>query len=534
MNNKTIRIRHIKLGILSIVFLMFLSISIGGGIGRETVNAAVVVKQKSVDLNIIPDKRNTKAKTPAGGFKEVTRGGTLKAKNASGKDVDVTLLDSGTTQKINLQYAHKNLKGTVIFENYDFSKNLSVFCVLGENVRNSKSEEINFIFKNCVFNSFSVGREERDYVSYTFERCTFKSFSGSNTKFEKCYFGGGVGDRIIPFCNITLNKCYIANPPSSIKNDGIVHVDGTQIYGWKTTKAHDIRFTGCRFEMPAVAYPTAPNTYVNACIMLQLEFNDGYNMKFSDCYLNGGGYTIYAHAKGDSWKMSNIVFNNITFGCSARFGRLYYKVDSAVETNQKTWKDASSIYVGTVKRSAVEDSTFMTVSNDTNVERTFKVCTSTGHTYTYKIAACPTAKEFSGKTFDDFPFDIQYKIPEKCQFIVVYDVTNGTPVQVRYVNWSNKVKFKKTKVSGKTVTITWKKASDVTGYQLQCSSKKTFTSATTKTVKIKGLNNTKVKVTNKKKANTYYTRIRTYKVTKINGKNAIVYGKWSAIKTLKK
>lgn len=31
--------------------------------------------------------------------------------------------------------------------------------------------------------------------------------------------------------------------------EGEIHVDGTQIYGWSTSEAFNIRFDGCRFEM---------------------------------------------------------------------------------------------------------------------------------------------------------------------------------------------------------------------------------------------------------------------------------------------
>ena len=70
--------------------------------------------------------------------------------------------------------------------------------------------------------------------------------------------------------------------------------------------------------------------------------------------------------------------------------------------------------------------------------------------------------------------------------------------------------------------VTWKKNSAVSGYQIQYSTSKKFTSA--KTVTVKGYKTTSKTIKSLKAKKTYYVRVRTYKT--VNGKK--VYSDWSA------
>lgn len=391
------------------------------------------ITQTIEDTNIIPDKYNTMAVAPYGGFTTIERGSILNITNLEGQPMTIKFQDSNTEQKINLQYANKDLEGTILFENIDFSATMDKFTILNGAIRQENKKKVHFIFKNCVFKSFNGEREGNEYVEFTFENCTFKSFWGSNATIKRCYFGGGITDRIIPFCRVTVKDCYIANPTSQIAADGEIHVDGTQMYGWKTTEVYDVRFDGCRFEMPALKYPNAPKSYVNACIMLQLEFNNGHDISFTDCYVNGGGYSVYASYKNDC-TYRDTYFKNLKFGCAARWGKVYPKQGEGVTLNKDTWTDAASVYVGTVNRDSNNRIT-LSVSNDTNQERTFKVFTSSEKSYDFTIEACPKWSEFNGRTFEEFPFDKVYTVPEASDWIVCYDTTNGDFKQVRYMNW---------------------------------------------------------------------------------------------------
>ena len=76
----------------------------------------------------------------------------------------------------------------------------------------------------------------------------------------------------------------------------------------------------------------------------------------------------------------------------------------------------------------------------------------------------------------------------------------------------------------KAFTVKWKKAaSDITGYQVRYSTSKKFSSASTKTVKVKSASQTSTKVTGLKAGKTYYVQVRAY--TSVDGKN--YYSAWS-------
>ncbi|MCD7746606.1 MAG: Ig-like domain-containing protein [Lachnospiraceae bacterium] len=82
--------------------------------------------------------------------------------------------------------------------------------------------------------------------------------------------------------------------------------------------------------------------------------------------------------------------------------------------------------------------------------------------------------------------------------------------------------------SKKKATIRWKKSSNVSGYQIQYSTSKTFSSGN-KTKQVSGASKAKVKLSGLKKGKTYYVRIRTYKT--VSGKK--YYSAWSSKKKVK-
>ncbi len=107
---------------------------------------------------------------------------------------------------------------------------------------------------------------------------------------------------------------------------------------------------------------------------------------------------------------------------------------------------------------------------------------------------------------------------------VPQNVTNGN-TSVTEGAKVPRVKFSKLKVSGKCkVKATWKKLTNVSGYQIQYAPNKKFKKAKSKTVK-----STSVTIKKLKKKKTYFVRVRAYKL--VDGKK--VYGKWSAVKKVK-
>ena len=99
-----------------------------------------------------------------------------------------------------------------------------------------------------------------------------------------------------------------------------------------------------------------------------------------------------------------------------------------------------------------------------------------------------------------------------------------TPVKVPKVQ---KVSGLKVSARKKALTVSWKKLSNITGYQLQVSTRKNFKGAKTITLSKSKVKYTAKKLKAKKK---YYIRIRGYKTYKsTGGKNAKAYGSWKTV-----
>lgn len=92
-----------------------------------------------------------------------------------------------------------------------------------------------------------------------------------------------------------------------------------------------------------------------------------------------------------------------------------------------------------------------------------------------------------------------------------------------------KVTLSKLTAGSKALTATWKAVSGVTGYEVQYSTSKKFTSKTTKTVKIKSSKTKKTTIKKLTKGKKYYVRIRAYKTVS----KKPVYGAWSSVKNIK-
>lgn len=107
-------------------------------------------------------------------------------------------------------------------------------------------------------------------------------------------------------------------------------------------------------------------------------------------------------------------------------------------------------------------------------------------------------------------------------------------VTVKITVKPGKVTVKSTKaLSGKGLNVTWKKMTNISGYEVQYSTDKNFKKNVI-TKKVSGSNTTTKKLTNLKKGKTYYVRVRAYKTVKVNGKEKKLYGSYSAVKKSEK
>ena len=388
-----------------------------------------VIKQQNTDKRVIPDKYNTGV-TSSNKLTVVKSGGVYNDVSFSARNNNKLALD--------FYYSNKNFSGDVVFENYDFSN--YAIMMINENI--DKSRNLKLIFKNCKLGEFASGKTDSP-ISYIFENCDITCFNGSNATFNNCHFGGTCSDALNIYRNVSVNNCYISNMSVPAADGTFSHTDGVQIYGAKNSLATNINFTNCRFEIPQLSYATS-TCYVNACIMVQLEFCDADGIHFNDCYLNGGGYSIYAWDANLGYNLNDVTFKNINIGTICQYGQLFPKISDGVKIDYDTFQDTNRLYSSTVTRNKNKNETSITISNDTSSKKNFRVYTSSGAQYDYSIEECPNAKNVGGMTFDDFPFDRQFTIPEYCDWIVCFEVTtdsdgNESLTQIRYQNWGDEI-----------------------------------------------------------------------------------------------
>ena len=161
----------------------------------------------------------------------------------------------------------------------------------------------------------------------------------------------------------------------------------------------------------------------------------------------------------------------------------------------------------------------------------------TKYTYNGKVQKpSVTVIGADGKKLAASSYTVSY--PSGCKNVGNYAVTvslkgkySGT-YKLSYSIVPKATSVSKLKAAKKGFTVTWKKQkTQVTGYQVQYSLKKSFQSATVKTVKKNKA--TSLKVTKLKAKKTYYVRVRTYKEVKVSGKTVKLYSAWSNAKKIK-
>ena len=86
---------------------------------------------------------------------------------------------------------------------------------------------------------------------------------------------------------------------------------------------------------------------------------------------------------------------------------------------------------------------------------------------------------------------------------------------------------------GRRLAISWKKDTRATGYEVWCSTSKSFKKGLKK-ANIKGNKVTSCQFSKLKAGKKYYVRLRSYKTVKANGKTIVLRSKWSSVKQSKK
>ncbi len=381
----------------------------------EYTGKQILVGATDADVMVMPDKYNTGAKGELTkvGISETIQGIVFVSGN------------NGTVNALDFPKRNPNISGVVTLDNVDFS-DYPVWMYR----EGSIEKNIKVVFNNCNFSQISTGKNPAK-ISYEFNNCTINHFKGSNAVFNNCSFGKSFKDGIVPYCNVTVNNCFFSDMASQSESGSGLHTDGTQIYGFQDLDVTNVYYNNCRFEIPAIQ-TTGNTAAINACIMLQLEYSNGKDMKFSNCTINGGGYSLYAREKNKGLTLQNVKFENIKIGCSKLYGSIYPMISPGITF--ENIGETQYLYAGSVWKD--EKGTHVSVTNDTNQERTL-VIYADGELYEYVIPACPNGNNLLA-SYDEYPFDMDMIIPKNCSYIVCYDnTTEGLTKQIRYMNWTN-------------------------------------------------------------------------------------------------
>lgn len=307
---------------------------------------------------------------------------------------------------------------------------------------------------------------------------------------------------------------------------------GFKIYGVKDSEAENL---AKRNEFEFIEYNSSSHThsYDNACDI--------------DC--NGCGET---RTTKHNYKAATCTKPKTCKVCGVTSGKkLGHNYAAATCTKPKTCKNCGATSgsalghkyskVKTVKATVSKNGYILTECSVCGTDKskttiyaakTVKLST-TKYTYNGKTKEpTVTVKDSKGKTISKSNYTVTYASGRKN--VGKYKVTvkfkgNYSGTKTLYFE-INPAKTTVKKVSGAKksmkVTIT-KKTTQVSGYQIQYSTSKKFTSAKTKTIKSAKTTSATIKSLKAKK--TYYVRVRTYKT--VNGKK--YYSGWSSYKSAK-
>lgn len=162
--------------------------------------------------------------------------------------------------------------------------------------------------------------------------------------------------------------------------------------------------------------------------------------------------------------------------------------------------------------------------------------------YTYTGKACKptvTVKDKAGNTLENGT-DYTVSYAKGCKNPGKYTVTvkfkgnySGTAKKTLTFTIKPKaVSVSKLSAGSKNFTVSWKKGTEITGYEIQYSTSSKFTEKTTETATVKDNKTTSKKITKLSAKKKYYVRIRTYKTVKVDGKSTKIYSSWSDAKTV--
>jgi hypothetical protein len=133
-------------------------------------------------------------------------------------------------------------------------------------------------------------------------------------------------------------------------------------------------------------------------------------------------------------------------------------------------------------------------------------------------------------TYKGTSSSVDLKLTKGTYYICIdspYEYSGSYKFKVSRYDSIGKTSISKLTATSKGFKVTWKKQKKgTTGYQIQYSTSKKFSSKYTKTKKVTSYKTTSVTLKSLKAKKTYYVRVRTYKI--VDGKK--YYSDWSSYK----
>lgn len=404
----------------------------GGTTQKANAETLEKVEPGYYDEHIIPDKYNTGVEEGVvlTEVHEEMQLGTVLSDDG-GEPPKIQYIDASGYYCIN-SYSSGTLAAEVLIEGYSFCD----FAFKTMNTTRYEDEKV-ITFKNCVFNGFQHDIHEISKLSFVFENCTFLSgLSGCNMTLNYCRIMGDPGgaDGMNPFCNVTVNNCYFHNFPQT--NSKGTHTDGVQIAGSTELAPDNIHFNNVRIEIPLLLTDGLA-TYINAPIMLSLDYNNASDISFRNCIVNGGGYSIYVTEK--TYTMEDVVLENIQVGTGRKYGVFYPTVSESATITNVTETD--KLYVSSVWKDD-EGKVHVVSTNDTLADRELVVATNNG-TETFTVESKASAEARGATTTEEVPMDVEFILnAEDVEYLVCYDTEVASENQIRFVNYGTDMVYR--------------------------------------------------------------------------------------------
>lgn len=241
--------------------------------------------------------------------------------------------------------------------------------------------------------------------------------------------------------------------------------------------------------------------------------------------------------KGSTHSVSKVIINGYTRYCDFCWSSITYKGDEQkyIYMDDKKMKETADHFgpeeyeMGTIisfRGKEIKDDILnvFTVTFDGNGGKANKEKKLTN--YEGKLTSLPSAAR------RDYLFKGWYtakNLGKKITLETVFE--KDTKV---YAHWEKaqpkKVKITKGKQKNTSLVISYKKLSNVDGYQLRYSTMKTFTASTSNVINNKNGKSTTITIPDLKKNHTYYVKVRAFRK---DSAGKTVYGPWSTVKKYK-